>query len=176
MQFNSILYPYQKEILNIFEKERARGDKKIHIVAPPGSGKTIVGLEMICRIDEPTLILVPNLTLQEQWKDKLEKLFLEENESILELVSTSISDIKKINIITYQSLSGTEDENDDVQKKILNIWFESEKDEFPSEESFLLFVDELKQENLEEYRDLYTKHRKKLKESGDVEYTKKLMK
>lgn len=176
MRFNSILYPYQKEILNVFEDERVHGEKKIHIVAPPGSGKTIVGLEMICRIDEPTLILVPNLTLQEQWKDKLEKLFLEENESILELVSTSISDIKKINIITYQSLSGTEDENDDVQKKILNIWFESEKDEFPSEESFLLFVNELKQENLEEYRDLYTKHRKKLKESGDVEYTKKLMK
>ena len=29
------------------------------------------------RIDTPTLILVPNLTLEEQWKDKIEKLYLE---------------------------------------------------------------------------------------------------
>lgn len=131
---------------------------------------------MLCRIDAPTLILVPNLTLQEQWKDKLEKLFLEEHESIEELVSTSISDIKKVNIITYQSLSGTDDEGDDIQKKILDIWFNSEKDEFPSYDSFLLFVQGLREENPKEYQESYTKHRKKLKESGNSEFTRKLMK
>ncbi len=176
MQFNSTLYPYQKEILNIFEKERARGDKKIHIVAPPGSGKTIVGLEMVYRINTPTLILVPNLTLQEQWKNKIEKLFLEENENIAELVSTSITDIKNINIITYQSLSGTNDESEDIQKKILDIWFESEKDEFPSHEAFILFVNGLREENPKEYQEIYGKNRKKLKESGNSEYTHKLIK
>ena len=176
MQFSSSLYSYQKEILSIFEKERAQWEKKIHIVAPPGSGKTVVGLEMICRLDVPTVILVPNLTLQEQWRDKIERLFLEESESITELVSTSITDIKKINIITYQSLAGTDDENEDIQKKILDIWFESEKDEFNSHETFLLFVNELKEENPKEYQELYTKHRKKLKESGNSEYTRKLMK
>ncbi len=176
MQFHSTLYPYQKEILNVFENERNRGEKKIHIVAPPGSGKTIVGLEMICRIDAPTLILVPNLTLQEQWKNKIEMLFLEENESIEEIASTNINDIKKINIITYQSLSGTNDESEDIQNKILDIWFESEKDEFPSREAFTLFVSSLKEENPKEYQEIYGKNRKKLKDSGNSEYTNKLIK
>ena len=67
-------------------------------MAPPGSGKTIVGLEMITRLDAPTLILVPNITLQFQWKDKLEKLFLEVGETVETLVSTEIAIIKKINI------------------------------------------------------------------------------
>lgn len=176
MRFSSTLYSYQSEILNIFEKERVRGDKKIHIVAPPGSGKTIVGLEMMTRLNVPTLILVPNLTLQEQWKDKLEKLFLESHESSKELISTSINEIKKINIVTYQSLSGSDTPDDDINAKILDIWFQSEKDEFKDKETFLLFVSELKSENPDEYRELYGKHRKKLKDSGDSEYTRKLMK
>jgi superfamily II DNA or RNA helicase len=50
---------------------------------------------------------VPNITLQYQWKDKIEKMFLEENENINELVSTSTTEIKKINIITYQALTQT---------------------------------------------------------------------
>lgn len=177
MKFSSTLYPYQIEILEIFEKEQARGDKKIHIVAPPGSGKTIVGLEMMCRIDAPTLILVPNLTLQEQWKDKLERMFLETHEKSEDLISTSILEIKKINIVTYQSLSGSDKiEDDSINAKILDIWFLSEKDEFNDKNTFLLFVEELKVENPDEYRELYTKHRKKLKESGESESTRKLIK
>jgi len=92
-------------------------------VAPPGSGKTIVGLEMITRLDTPTLILVPNITLQFQWKDKLEKLFLESGETIESLVSTEIQSIRKINIITYQSLTTTGGEDDIIMVKIYDLWF-----------------------------------------------------
>ena len=118
---------------------------------------------MMCRLDLPTLILVPNLTLQEQWKDKIEKLFLEEHESSQDLISTDITEVKKINIITYQSLSGTNNEDDEVHNKILDLWYESEKSEFSEKSSFLLFVNELREMNPEEYRELYGKHRKKLK-------------
>ena len=132
---------------------------------------------MMTRLDVPTLILVPNLTLQEQWKDKIEKLFLESHESSESLISTSISEIKKINIVTYQSLSGSDKiEDDSINAKILDIWFLSEKDEFKDKNTFLLFMEELKIENPDEYRELYTKHRKKLKESGESESTRKLIK
>lgn len=176
MYYSGTLYPYQKEILDVFERERKRWDKKIHIVAPPGSGKTIIGLEIISRLNTPTLILVPNLTLQEQWKDKLERFFLEPHESSEEFISTNINDIKKINIITYQSLSWSDDPDMSVEAKILDLWYQSEKDEFESQEIFLSFVTSLKIENPNEYRELYGKNRKKLKESGDSKYTRKLMK
>ncbi len=177
MKFWWTLYPYQKEILDIFERERKRGDKKVHIVAPPGSWKTIVGLEIMVRLNTPTLILVPNLTLQEQWKDKIEKLFLEASESWANLISTSAEEIRKINIVTYQSLAGTDDTEDDgIHNKILDIWYESEKWEFSDKESFLLFASGLKEENPTEYKELYTKNQKKLKKSGDESVTRKLMK
>jgi|GEM_PF-2845132 len=61
---------------------------------------------MMVRFDKPTLILVSNITLQHQWKDKIEKLFLQEYENIDELVSTAdTQQVKKINIITYQALT-----------------------------------------------------------------------
>jgi superfamily II DNA or RNA helicase len=43
-------------------------------------------------------------------------------------------------------------------------------------QTFLLFVTELRSENPEEYRELYSKHRKKLKDSWESEFTRKLMK
>jgi superfamily II DNA or RNA helicase len=91
---------------------------------------------MLARLTTPSLILVPNLTLQEQWRDKLERLFLESSESSSEMISTDIREIKKINIITYQSLSGSDTPDDSVHEKILDIWYDSERSEFPSQEAF----------------------------------------
>lgn len=131
---------------------------------------------MMKRIDKPTLILVPNLTLQEQWKDKLETLFLESHELSSELISTDTRDIRKINIITYQALAGSDDGDDETHTEILNLWFNAEKEESDSRETFLLFVSELKEMNPEEYRELYGKYRKQLKKNGDSKYTRDLMK
>ena len=41
------------------------------LVAPTGSGKTIIGIEIINRIKRPTLILVDQVKLIDQWKDRI---------------------------------------------------------------------------------------------------------
>jgi superfamily II DNA or RNA helicase len=176
MKFQKELYPYQKEILSVFDAEQQKWEKKIHIVAPPGSGKTIIGCEIMCRIGAPTLILVPNLTLLGQWQDKLEKHFFEAGETSDELISTSIEDIKMINILTYQSLSGSDDTSDEIQEEIYELWYQSEKSDFTSKELFLEFLRELKEWNPEEYQEEYAKQRKKVKNSGDSDTTRKMMK
>ncbi|GAB0174764.1 MAG: hypothetical protein HHAS10_06430 [Candidatus Altimarinota bacterium] len=176
MKFQKTFYPYQNEILSVFEEERKRGDKKIHIVAPPGSGKTILGAEILCRIAEPALILVPNLTLLGQWQDKIESLFLEEGENAEELISTNAGTVKRINILTYQSLTGTNDEEDDeIKNEIYNLWYESEKNDFPEKEVFIQFLKELKESNPDEYQEGYVKQRKKIKNRGDSINTRKMM-
>lgn len=176
MKFQKEHYPYQKEILSVFEAEQKKWEKKIHIVAPPGSGKTIIGCEIMCRIGAPALILVPNLTLLGQWQDKLEKLFFESGETSDELISTSIDAIKKINILTYQSLTGSDDGADEIQEEIYEAWYQSEKGDFTSKGLFLEFLSELKLSDPEEYREWYTKARKKVKNSGDTDTTRKMMK
>jgi superfamily II DNA or RNA helicase len=61
------LYPYQEEALEPTQKH----DFGV-IVAPPGSGKTIMGLELIARKRQPALILVHRKQLFDQWVDRIE--------------------------------------------------------------------------------------------------------
>ena len=47
--------------------ERAAGDDRFYLTMPPGSGKTLVGLEIVRRLARPTLVLSPNTAIQAQW-------------------------------------------------------------------------------------------------------------
>ena len=167
MKFNSKLYHYQQDVLNTFEKEINRWDKKIHVVAPPGSWKTIMGLEMISRIEWNHLILVPNITLQYQWKDKIEQFFLEEGENIDDIVSITKNEIKKVNILTYQSLTSSNRDNDLILEKILDLWYSYIQEKFNDKNKFLEYVEILKDVDLEEYREKISKYKKKLKMSWE---------
>ena len=55
-------------------------DNHLHVVAPPGSGKTILGIEIIRQIGKKTLVLTPTLTIRNQWESRLQSFFLK-NES-----------------------------------------------------------------------------------------------
>ena len=60
---------YQQQILDsVFKKDTA--DNRFHIIAPPGSGKTVVGIELIKRLAEPAVVFAPNTTIQLQWKEQ----------------------------------------------------------------------------------------------------------
>ncbi|HEY6891693.1 MAG TPA: DEAD/DEAH box helicase family protein, partial [Solirubrobacter sp.] len=59
--------PYQRAALAAFERDRAQGNLSTHIVAPPGSGKTLLGVELIRRVGKRALVLAPNQGIQQQW-------------------------------------------------------------------------------------------------------------
>ncbi|HKE51828.1 MAG TPA: DEAD/DEAH box helicase family protein, partial [Actinomycetes bacterium] len=71
LQLRGTFRPYQELALAAFERDRAAGRRSTHIVAPPGSGKTVLGLEIIRRLGRPALVLAPTSTIQQQWSDKL---------------------------------------------------------------------------------------------------------
>ena len=58
---------YQKAGIAAFERDRAAGRRRTHIVAPPGSGKTLVGVELVRRVGRRALVLAPNGAIQMQW-------------------------------------------------------------------------------------------------------------
>ena len=72
-------------------------------MAPPGSGKTVLGLEVMLRINRPTIILAPTITIKQQWASRLVKLFLDEDVQP-EWVSTSLKRPALVTITTYQAL------------------------------------------------------------------------
>jgi superfamily II DNA or RNA helicase len=58
---------YQRLAIDAFERDRAAGSRRTHIVAPPGSGKTLVGVELLRRVGRRSLVLAPNSAIQMQW-------------------------------------------------------------------------------------------------------------
>ena len=100
-------------------------DKKINIVAAPGSGKTVLGLELARRLGEPVLILSPTVTIKNQWKQRILDNFLPSDFNP-DLISTDIKNLSEITISTYQGLhslyKNIEDrENFIKQLKRLNV-------------------------------------------------------
>jgi len=102
VHFKGIFRKYQQRILNNADKYLLNG--KINIVAAPGSGKTILGLELIKRLNAPTIILSPTTTIKYQWGDRFKDGFLDEGEKVDKYFSYDLHEITLINSITYQAL------------------------------------------------------------------------
>jgi superfamily II DNA or RNA helicase len=58
---------YQRLALEAFERDREQGRRHTHVVAPPGSGKTLMGIEMVGRIGRRAVVLAPNSAVQSVW-------------------------------------------------------------------------------------------------------------
>lgn len=82
----------------------------------PGSGKTILGLEVVRRLNRPTLILAPTITIRNQWVERFQELFLTDSK-LPEWVTTNIKEPKFLTVATYQALhcaySGKEEGEDE---------------------------------------------------------------
>lgn len=76
---------YQKRILE--KSETIMADGHIHLVAAPGSGKTTLGIEFIRRNSNPALILVPTVTIRQQWVDRIREAFLDDKSLADEMIS-----------------------------------------------------------------------------------------
>lgn len=101
LKFNGTWRNYQRQVLDNFQEYQTDGH--VHLVAAPGSGKTTIGIELIARFDKPALVLVPTVTIREQWVDRIRKAFLEDEDQIISLVSQNLKDMKQITIATYQA-------------------------------------------------------------------------
>ncbi len=93
--------PYQKRVLDNATKYLQDG--KVHIVAAPGSGKTVLGIELLLRLNKPVLILAPTVTIKNQWVERFVSSFLNQKE-FPDYISTDIYNLKKFNVVTYQAL------------------------------------------------------------------------
>jgi len=65
--FNAALYDYQQTAINVTEKKQMG-----IIVAPPGSGKTIIGLGIIANKKQPAIIIVHRKQLFDQWVERIQ--------------------------------------------------------------------------------------------------------
>lgn len=114
-RFPGTLRTYQAEVL---ERLAPGGAGPLHIVAPPGSGKTLLGLLLAAREGHRTLVLSPTVTIRQQWV---------RTAGALAPHAAAVSDdparIGDLTALTYQLLSVTGDGSpfDDLAR---SVWVE----------------------------------------------------
>lgn len=101
IQFKYPWRKYQQRVLDGLDEYLK--DRHLHVIAPPGSGKTILGLEVALRINQPTLILAPTTAIRNQWVQKFCELFLQ-TDIIPDWISRDIYHPKFMTVATYQGL------------------------------------------------------------------------
>ncbi|MCZ2248219.1 MAG: DEAD/DEAH box helicase [Bacteroidia bacterium] len=105
--FNAQLREHQQTVIESISKK----DLGV-IVAPPGSGKTIVAMKIISDKQQPALIIVHRKQLVEQWVERIET-FLGIPKTEIGKIGQGKSKVgKKITVATIQTLSKEFDKSD----------------------------------------------------------------
>lgn len=78
-------------------------DRRIHLVAAPGAGKTTLGLEVFRRLGQPALVLAPSRTIRDQWISRLRD-FLPDGDTSAAWAGTNLEQETFLTAITYQAL------------------------------------------------------------------------
>ncbi|MHC4315640.1 MAG: DEAD/DEAH box helicase [Planctomycetota bacterium] len=101
IKFRKTWRAYQARVLS--ELQEHLDDNHLHVIAAPGSGKTVLGLEAAHRLNKATLVFCPTLAIRDQWVERLVGLFLEES-SVPEWISRDIKRPGFFTVSTYQGL------------------------------------------------------------------------
>ena len=102
IEFRGEFRNYQRKVLD--EAVSSYADRRIHIVAAPGSGKTILGLELIRWLGKPALVLSPTIVIADQWGERFSERFLPDDEVESDYISDDLKKPELITSITYQAL------------------------------------------------------------------------
>lgn len=101
VKFKGSWRKYQQKVIDEIEAHLL--DRHIHIVAPPGSGKTILGLEIARLINKPTIIFTPSIAIRNQWIDRFKQQFIPENQDV-DWISKDIFNPNFLTVVTYQAI------------------------------------------------------------------------
>ena len=97
------IHPWRPEQEKVLSRlDTYMDDKRVHIVAAPGAGKTVLGLEVFNRLDLKTLVLSPTVLVKDQWLDRLRS-FVSDGQ-MPTWISTSLSEPGYFTSTTYQAL------------------------------------------------------------------------
>jgi superfamily II DNA or RNA helicase len=102
MAFRRTWRTYQSRLLDKLDSYLE--NNRLHVVAAPGSGKTVFGLEVVRRINQRTLVLAPTITIRNQWVERLVEHFLPPDSPKPNWISTDIRHPQLFTVATYQAL------------------------------------------------------------------------
>lgn len=165
IRFAGQLRPSQSTVAEIARRKLVEGERKLHVVAPPGSGKTVLGLYLWAEcIRVPAVVLSPNSAIQAQWVSRLD---LFECESSRHSLASTDSELPNLfTSLTYQAVTlpsrGSKESNADATE----LWIEKLVDkglaQDPDEAE--VWINDLRRHNRDYYEDRLRGYRKEVRD------------
>ena len=117
IQFTGKLRPSQDAACKVIIPQLESGATRLHIVAPPGSGKTILGLYVWADlVKKPALVLSPNSAIQAQWAARTSLFDLDGKD---DFISTDPKNPGLLTSLTYQSITAPGKGGEDIEIQAL---------------------------------------------------------
>ncbi|MFP6753873.1 MAG: DEAD/DEAH box helicase family protein, partial [Pirellulaceae bacterium] len=168
VRFKSELRPSQVDAIEIARKQLAEGKKRLHIVAPPGSGKTVMGLYLwaMC-IRCPAVVFSPNSAIQMQWAARTDLFEVDGGVPLESYASTDPQQLKLFNSLTYQSVTLPRRRGEDLEETAREWWIETliEKEQAATPAEAEAWIEDLAERNPDYYEDRFSGYRKKVRDS-----------
>jgi len=167
INFKGNLRPSQLDVVEIARKQLDAGERQLHIVAPPGSGKTVTGLYLWAEvIQQPTLVLCPNSAIQSQWAARTD-LFSTDGEALPKhWVSTETEQPGLLTSLTYQSVTLPSRDDSTLDTMAVFSWVDQliEKGEAKDPAEAQVWIESLQTKNPHYYHDRLGFFRKKVRD------------
>ena len=150
IRFRGQLRPSQKDVVEIVRDQLSAGDRKFHVVAPPGSGKTVTGLFLWAEVLRmPALVLSPNSAIQSQWAVRTDLFEVNGANIPSDWVSTDPKDPSLITSLTYQSVTLPSRNEAMLNDFAERMWIDGliDKNEAKDPTEALVWINDLKERN-----------------------------
>ena len=164
IQFTGKLRPSQDAACKVIIPQLESGATRLHIVAPPGSGKTILGLYVWADlVKKPALVLSPNSAIQAQWAARTSLFDLDGKD---DFISTDPKNPGLLTSLTYQSITAPGKGGEDIEIQALTLWAEKliSEGEAHDYESCTAWQNDLKERNRDYYDARLGTYRKKVRD------------
>ena len=168
ISFKGQLRPSQNEVVEIARRQLKAGQRRLHIVAPPGSGKTVLGLYLWAHlVQQPCLVLSPNSAIQSQWAARTDLFQIGEPDSQPNsIVSTEAAAPSLLTSLTYQAVTMPSRRNEQIDSQALELWVESliEQQQATTIEEAETWIDDLRIHNDSYYQKRFSAYKKKIRD------------
>ena len=176
ISFNGQLRPSQQDVVEIANRQLQNNQRRLQIVAPPGSGKTVLGLYLWAHlVKQPCLVLSPNSAIQSQWAARTDLFQIGPIESQTgSIVSTDAADPALLTSLTYQAVTMPNRKDEQVDAQALELWANSliDQQQATTNEEAETWINDLRIHNENYFQKRFANYKKKVRDeiakSGDV--------
>lgn len=165
--FAGQLRPSQSAVVEIAKQQLQSGQRRLHIIAPPGSGKTVLGLYLWAElVRRPCLVLSPNSAIQSQWAARMD--LFEMADERTKYISTDPDQPKLLTSLTYQSVTMPARHVEAVDEQAIMNWGDHlvEQQQVESREEAEIWIEDLRANNPDYFQRQFGGYKKKVRDEA----------